>query len=127
MFIHVGTHGQELAHALTWLDDPSLGLKAMKLNFPDASVVPNGQALFKCSATVMWLHEFYPGCRFCLSISKGGFACLSVLVWCLTKERMVKLGVTLRLAVLSQCRPTLHPRGSPVLLLSIAQLQKPQV
>lgn len=53
MFICVGTHGQKLAHALTWLADVSLDLKAKKLNFHDTRVVLNGQALFKYNAMIM--------------------------------------------------------------------------
>lgn len=53
MFIRVGTHGRKLAHALTWLADASLDLKATKLHFHDARVVLNGQVLFEYSAMVM--------------------------------------------------------------------------
>ena len=52
MFIHVGTHGQKLAHALTWPANAGLDLKAIKLNFHDARVVLNGQVLFKYNAAV---------------------------------------------------------------------------
>lgn len=48
---------------------------------------------------------------------KGGF-CLPI-CYCVVPhgKQMVRLGIKQRLAVLSCCRPTFHPRSHPVLLL----------